>query len=150
MFHSIFQPKPKRPTIGDLFTFEAARIAVGKKVFKSKCELKFQFGAKDQYMMFCWNNKGKERFHKVSLNQDSELLGLNYYIAEENDNNESILTDGVDYLMTMIAFKIKATDTNGFVVYTNSFNDDSYVTVEFRDNDQFLVRGPFVLYFLFC
>ena len=146
LFHSIFQPKSKRPTISDLFTIEAARIAVGKKVFKSKCELQFQFRAKDQYMKFCWNNKGKEGSHTVSLKQDSDLRGLHYYVAQEDDDNsESILTDRVDYLMTMIAFKIKATVSNGFTKYTNSFNDDSFVAVEFRDNDQFLVRRPCVL-----
>ena len=100
-------------------------------------------------MKFCWNNKGKEKFHKVSLNQDSELLGLNYYVAEENDNNESILTDGFDDSMPIIAFKITPTESNGLTVYTNSFDDDSYVTVEFRDNDQFLVRRPFVLCIFF-
>ena len=148
MLRSFRQPKPKRSPIGGLFTIEAARIAVGKKVFKSKCELQFQFGAKDQYMKFCWNNKGKEGSHTVSLKQDSDLRGLNYHIAED-DNNESILTDGFDDSMTFIAFKIEPSDTNGLTKYTNSYDDDSYVTVEFRDNDQFLVSRPFVLYILF-
>ena len=102
-------------------------------------------------MMFCWNNEGKEGSHTVSLKQDSDLRGLNYYVAQENDNNESILTDGYDDSMTIIAFKIEPTESNGLSKYTNFFIDkDSYVTVEFRDNDQFLVRRPFVLCILLC
>jgi len=99
------QPKRKRPPVGDLFTIDAARIAVGKKVVKSKCELKFQFGTKEPYMLFTWNtNNGKKKKHKVSLKQDSELVGLNYYVPEENDNSESILTDGIDDSMTKSDF----------------------------------------------
>lgn len=135
------QPKRNPPPIGDLFTIDAARIAVGKKVFKSKCELRFQFGAKKQYMRFSWNTKnGKEKEHTVSLKQDSELVGLNYYVPEENYNSENILTDGIDDSMTIIAFKIKPTDDNQFTIYTQSYDADSYVTVEVRDTDQFVVR----------
>jgi len=135
----VVQPSRKRPPIGDLFTIDAARIAVGKKVVKSKCELKFQFGAKEQYMLFSWNNnKGKKKEHKVSLKQDSELVGLNYYVPEEDDNSESVLTDGVDDSMTIIAFKIKPTEENELTIYTQSYDADSYITVEVRDTDQFL------------
>jgi hypothetical protein len=136
------QASPKRPPrpVGDLFSIDAARIAVGKKVFKSKCELKFQFGTKNQYMLFSWNNtEGKKTTHKVSLKQNSEeLKGLNYYIPEDNDNNE--MTDGVDDSMTIIAFKITPTQENQFTMYTKAYDDDSYVTVEVRDTDQFVVR----------
>eukprot|EP00985_Skeletonema_marinoi_P016788 scaffold9065_cov239-Skeletonema_marinoi.AAC.1 len=134
------EPTQKRPPpIGDLFSIEAARIAVGKKVFKSKCELKFQFGAKDQYMLFSWNNsEGKKKTHRVSLKQDSELRGLKYYVAEENDNSESVLTDGVNDSMTIIAFQIKPTEDNQLTIYTKSYDADSYVTVEVRDTDQFV------------
>lgn len=94
-------------------------------------------------MIFSWNNtKGKEREHKVSLKQDSELLGLNYYAAEDTDNSENVLTYGVDDSMTIIAFKIRPTDANEFTIYSNSYDADSYITVEVRDNDQFLVRRP--------
>ncbi len=135
------QPKRKPPSIGDLVTIDAARIAVGKKVVKSKCELSFQFGTKKPYMQFSWNNKnGKKKEHRVSLKQDSELVGLNYYVPQENYNSENVLTDGVDDSMTIIAFKIKPTDANEFTIYTQSYDADSYVTVEVRDTDQFVVR----------
>jgi hypothetical protein len=128
--------------VGDLFSIDAARIAVGKKVFKSKCELKFQFGAKNQYILFSWNNaKGQKQTHKVSLDEDfEELRGLNYYIPEEIDSNESSYTDGVDDSLTFIAFRIAPTQANQFTMYTKSYDKNSYITVEVRDNDQFVVR----------
>ncbi len=92
-------------------------------------------------MLFSWNNnKGKKKEHKVSLKQDSELVGLNYYVPEEDDNSESALTDGIDDSMTIIAFKIKPTEENELTIYTQSYDADSYITVEVRDTDQFLVR----------
>ena len=133
---------PKRTrSVGDLFTVDAARISVGKKVFKSKCELNFQFGTKKQYMQFSWNNaQGKKQTHKVSLEEGAEdLKGLNYYISGDTDNNES-MSDGTDDSMTIIAFKITPTKENQLKMYTKSYDDDSYVTVEVRDTDQFVVR----------
>jgi hypothetical protein len=114
---------------------DAARISVGKKVFKSKCALKFQFGAKDPYMKFCWNNaQGEEQAHKVSLKGDADALTeLNYYIPDDKDNNES---DGTDEF-SFIAFKVTPTKGNKFGMYTKSYDENSYIVVEFRDSEQF-------------
>jgi len=98
-------------------------------------------------MLFSWNNsEGKKKTHRVSLKQDSELRGLKYYVAEENDNSESILTDGVNDSMTIIAFQIKPTEDNQLTIYTKSYDADSYVTVEVRDTDQFVVRRYCMFY----
>ena len=137
---------PKRnPPVGELMAIDATRIAVGKKVFKSKCELKFQFGTKFPYMMFSFNTgEGKKRSHKVSLKGDEELRGLNYYTPIESDNNDGNITDGVDDSMAIIAFRIAPTESNQFTLYSKSYkydDDDSYVTVEVRDNDDFAVSN---------
>ena len=127
------QRATKPPSIGDVIIIDAARISVGKKVFKSKCALKFQFGTKHPYMKFCWNNaQGEEQAHKVSLKGDADALTeLNYYIPDDKDNNEG---DGTDEF-AFIAFKITPTEANQFAMYTKSYDENSYIVVEVRDSD---------------
>ncbi len=127
------QSATKPPSVADLILIDAARISVGKKVFKSKCALKFQFGTKHPYMLFCWNNaQGEKQEHKVSLKGDADALTeLNYYIPDDKDNNES---DGTDEF-TFIAFKITPTEANQFGMYTKSYDENSYIVVEVRDSD---------------
>ena len=131
------QSATKPNSITDLMLIDAARISVGKKVFKSKCALKFQFGTKNPYMLFCWNNtQGEEQSHKVSLKGDADALTeLNYYIPDDKDNNES---DGTDEF-SFIAFKITPTKGNKFGMYTKSYDENSYIVVEVRDSEQFQI-----------
>ena len=87
-------------------------------------------------MLFSWNNgNGKKQTHKVSLKGDAEeLRELNYYIPEGDDTDE----------LTFIAFMIAPTKANEFTMYTKSYDENSYVTVEVRDGDQFVVRRNLV------
>ncbi len=142
---------------------DAVRIAVGKKVFRSKCVLSFQFGTKDPYIQFSFEEKGNIREHCVYLGQD-ELKEVKYHIANEGDAEDN---DDMDDSMTVIAFRITPTDKNNFTKYTSAYNqednDDSknterrYISVEVRDTDEFRVRNvPWEIFvlnrntYLFC
>ena len=131
--------KPKRAA-GDRVAIDAVRIAIGKKVFKHKCELSFQFGTTDPYILFSFDDYGKQRKHRAHV-KDDELKEVKYYIADENDANEDS--------MTVIVFRITPTEKNNFVKYSSAYNQDDcqdsgpterhYISVEVRDSDEFVV-----------
>ena len=132
--------------VGDVASIDAVRIAIGKKVFRAKCMLSFQFGTKSPYIQFSFENKGKKSEHRVYLKSD-DLKEVKYHIPDELDNSNE--DDDVDS-MTVIAFRITPTENNGLEKYSSSYkqhdNDDEknnhkrYISVEVRDADDFKVR----------
>ena len=130
--------------VGDVHSIDAVRIAVGKKVFRSKCKLSFQFGTNNPYIEFSYENKkGKMTDHTV-LVKGEEITEVKYHISDEND------TIDVDdpYSMTMIAFRIKPSESNGFDKYSSSYSQEAkdpekfhkqFISVEVRDTDDFRV-----------
>jgi len=136
-------PRRKRSP-GDRACIDAVRIAVGKKVFKSRCELSFQFGTTDPYIHFSFFDKNKRSEHSVHL-KNEELKEVKYFIADENEDNA--VTDDNDNSMTMIAFRITPTEKNKFTKYSSAYhqedtedaekNERRYISVEFRDTDDF-------------
>ena len=130
---------------GDLPSIDAVRIAVGKKVFKSKCKLSFQFGTKEPYILFSYiDGKGNKCKHYVHLN-DGDLKEVNYFVESDDDS----LGDDADESMTVMSFRIAPTEKNGFDKYSSAYHQDDsedegkterrYISVEFRDTDDFQV-----------
>jgi hypothetical protein len=76
------------------------RIAVGKKVFKSKCKLSFQLWTKKPYILFSYfDGKGNKREHSVYLNNNElRVRGLNYFVESDDDS----LADNADESTTVI------------------------------------------------
>lgn len=136
--------RPRR-AVGDVASIDAVRIAIGKKVIKSKCTLSFQFGTTDPYLQISFEYNAKMSEHRVYLKND-ELLEVKYNIPDDNAEGNEI-TDS----MTVIAFRITPTKNNNLNKYSSCYDqvecDDSntiqlkrYVSVEFRDADDFKVR----------
>ena len=132
--------------VGDVASIDAVRIGIGKKVFRSKCKLSFQFGTNNPYIEFSYENpkSSKVNDHTVFV-KGEELTEVKYHIPDENDTGE----DGDSDSMTMIAFRINPSESNGFDKYSSSYsqenNDDpdkfhkQYISVEVRDTDDFRV-----------
>ncbi len=84
--------------------------------------------------------------HRVYLRSSDELKEVKYHIADDNATSEG---DDIDDSMTVIAFRITPTDKNNFIKYTSSYDQEEsdqitgkqYISVEFRDNDDFRVRN---------
>ena len=83
--------------------------------------------------------------HTVYLKGD-ELTEVKYHIPDENDTSE----DGADSdSMTIIAFRINPSETNGFDKYSSAYSQENdedpekfhkrYISVEVRDTDDFRV-----------
>jgi len=75
-----------------------------------------------------------------------ELTEVKYHIPDENDTGE----DGADSdSMTMIAFRINPSESNGFNKYSSAYSQESnddpekfhkqFISVEVRDTDDFRV-----------
>ena len=137
--------RPRR-AVGDVASIDAVRIAIGKKVVKSKCTLSFQFGTADPYLQISFEYKGKMSEHRVYL-KNEELLEVKYYIADDTAEGNEIVDS-----MTVIAFRITPTKNNDLNKYSSCYDqgecDDTdtiplkrYVSVEFRDADDFRVRN---------
>ena len=130
---------------GDVASIDAVRIAIGKKVFRAKCMLSFQFGTKSPFIQFSFENKGKAIEHRVCLKSD-DLREVKYHIPDELANSD----DDDEDSMTVVAFRITPTETNNLEKYSSSYqqhdNDDEknyhkrYISVEVRDALDFKVR----------
>ena len=113
-------------------------------MFRSKCKLSFQFGTINPYIEFSYENKkGKMTDHTVLI-KGEELREVKYHIPDENDE------DGADSdSMTMIAFRINPSESNGFDKFSSSYSQESnddpekfhkqFISVEVRDTDDFRV-----------
>lgn len=136
--------RPKR-AVGDLASIDAVRIAIGKKIFKSKCELSFQFGTSEPYIQFAFEDRGNMSENRVYLKSGEELKEVKYRIADDNDAPEG---DDISSSMTVIAFRITPTDKNNLIKFTSSYDREEsdqitgkqYISVEVRDADDFRVR----------
>jgi hypothetical protein len=144
------QVAPKRQVrprlaVGDVATIDAVRIAIGKKVVKRKCTLSFHFGTTDPYLQISFENNGRMSEHRVYL-KNEELREVKYYIPDNTAEGNDIVDS-----MTVIAFRITPTTNNNLNKYSSSYdqvecdNTDiiplkRYVSVEFRDADDFKVR----------
>ena len=146
-YYIYFQCVAKRGArVGDVASIDAVRIAIGKKVFRAKCMLSFQFGTKSPYIQFSFENKGKTSDHRVYLKND-DLKEVKYHIPDELDNSD----DDDEDSMTVIAFRITPTENNNLEKYSSSYkqedSDDEknshkrYISVEVRDADDFKVRS---------
>ncbi len=144
--------RPKR-AVGDLASIAAVRIAIGEKIFKSKCELKVQFGTADPYIQFSFEDRNKMSEHRVYLKSGEELKEVKYRFSDDNDTPEG---DNISDSMTVIAFRITPTDKNNLIKFTSSYDQEEsdqitgkqYISVEVRDADDFRVRnnGSFCSY----
>jgi hypothetical protein len=135
----------RKRAVGDVASIDAVRIAIGKKVFRSKCSLKFQFGTKTPYIQFSYESEGNLRDHIVYLSQDDELKEVKYHIAQDEDTIEGI---EVGDSMTVIAFRITPSELNNLKQYSKSYNQEesdtniekNYISVEPRNTEEFQVR----------
>eukprot|EP00581_Thalassiosira_minuscula_P018889 CAMPEP_0183719814 /NCGR_PEP_ID=MMETSP0737-20130205/12607_1 /TAXON_ID=385413 /ORGANISM="Thalassiosira miniscula, Strain CCMP1093" /LENGTH=992 /DNA_ID=CAMNT_0025949571 /DNA_START=52 /DNA_END=3027 /DNA_ORIENTATION=+ len=144
---SVAEGRPRRKrAAGDRPSIDAVRIAVGKKVFKRKCELSVQPGTNNPYILFSYfDEKGKSFKHYVYLKEE-ELKELRYFIARDDENEDSLKDDSVEP-MTVIAFRITPTEKNNFSNYSNAYDQEDtenaenykkrFISVEVRDTDEF-------------
>jgi hypothetical protein len=131
---------------GDLASIDAVRIAIGKKVFKSRCSLGFQLGTTQPYIQFSFEDRNIVSEHCVYLRSGEELKEVKYHIADDSATLEG---DDIDDSMTVIAFRITPTKKNNFIKFTSSYDQEEsdkitgkqYISVECRDSDDFRVRN---------
>ena len=140
------RPPAAGGAVGDLASIDAVRIAIGRKIFKSKCALSVQFGTADPYIQFSFEDRSEMSEHRVYLKRGEELKEVKYRFADDNDTPEG---DNISDSMTVIAFRITPTDKNNLIKFTSSYDREErdqitgkqYISVEVRDADVFRVRN---------
>lgn len=117
-----------------------ARIAVGKKVFKSRCTLKFQWGTRRPYMLFGFSINGSKSVEIKVPFKGEDLKELAYHVAYGEESDE------YDSSMSVVAFCIMPNENNKLHEFSKWYNgelDDAsgmkYITMELRDKEQFQV-----------
>ena len=139
--------KVQGTAIGDVPSIDAVRIAIGRKVFKSKCKLSFQPSTKTPYIEFAYEHDNKLREHRVHLDRE-DMKEVKYHIAPEDDTVEGVEAGDT---VTVIAFRITPSDTNSLTQYSKSYNQEeggkniakNYISVEPRNPDALKVSGRF-------
>ena len=143
--------------MGKRLNFDAARVAIGKKVFSHQCKLQIQLGSNNPFLRVSYmrdngaTNKANEGAHTI---WDSSIRELRYFLAEqdeESDGEESVRptgSSGGDGL-SFLAMRIAPTKKNGLEKFSNAYlqncdeddndNDKRYVVVELRSDDEFVV-----------
>ena len=134
------QTRSTRAT-GDLLGIDIARIAVGKKVFKSKCALKLQPGTRRPYLLFVFLTElGEHEKIRVPLDGDGLKEFAYYLVNEEKEESEEY-----DDSMSIVAFCVTPSDSNGLKKFDKWYDGDDetsgmkYITMELRDKDEFQV-----------
>jgi hypothetical protein len=133
---------------GDVASIDAVRIAIGLKVFKTKCTLSFQFGTRSPYIQFSYQVDDQMKDHTVYLRHDDELKEVKYHIAPEDDTVEGV---EVGDTVTVISFRITPSHTNNLTMYSKSYNQveggkdiaKNYISIEPRNTEDFQVRSLF-------
>ena len=143
--------------MGKRLNFDAARVAIGKKVFSHQCKLQIQLGSNNPFLRVSYmrddgaTSKSKEAVHTIL---DGSIRELRYFLAEqdeESDGEESVRptgSSGGDGL-SFLAMRIAPTKKNGLEKFSNAYlqncdeddndNDKRYVVVELRSDDEFVV-----------
>ena len=99
MLHSETTPRRKTRAVGNLAVLDAVRIAIGEKVFSSKCELKIQFSSKEPYLLlsFAKRDSAKIQEHLIPLKSET-LTEVKYFIAtKDNDDYDSEIDDSMTF-----------------------------------------------------
>ena len=136
---------------------DAVRIAIGKKVFSTRCKLKFRSlsleGKRLRYLTLSYDRgeKSARIDHKINLDFDS-VLEMKYYLADEEDSTGSTIAIDFDESeqLSFLAMQIVPNEDNGLSKFTNAYvpspnsgNDSDskvnkrYIAIEFRSNNEF-------------
>ena len=138
--------------------FDVTRIAVGKKIFTSGCQIRFEHkGFKLHYNP----PKPSENSGPIMVDFDS-LTELKYFMAEDNiavsDLDESAASlgdsfngqsrdDGGDDEISFLAMRVTPTESNGLKYFSNAYCQEGshanvderkrYIVVEFKSDKNF-------------
>jgi hypothetical protein len=127
---------------------DAVRIAIGKKVFSTRCKLKFiRLSSGKGYLILSYH-KGSHLTrvdHEISLDFDS-LKEMKYYLADEEENPLGTVIS-VDFdeseELSFLAMNVTPTEDNGLKKFTSAYVPDGddlnkrYIAIEFRSNSDF-------------
>ena len=146
---------PSKPrAVGGRFTIEAARVAIGKKVFSHQCQLQMQLGSRKPFLRISYGRDGETNGSRKNVHTilEDSILELRYFLAEqdeESDGEESgrpAASSGGDGL-SFLAMRIAPTKDNGLQKFSNAYlqnsdeddNEKRYIVVELRSDDEFVV-----------
>ena len=141
--------------IGSRLYFDAARVAIGKKVFSHQCKFHIQLGSSNPFLRVSYTrddgatDKSKEQVHTIL---DGSIRELRYFLAEQDEDSDGeksmrdtsgSVGDGLSFL----AMRIVPTEKNGLQKFSSSYlqncdedeDDKRYVVVELRSDDVFTV-----------
>lgn len=137
---------------------DAVRIAIGKRVFSTRCKLKFRSlspeGLRPGYLTLSYDRGALSPpvDHNIRLDYDS-VQEMKYYLADEEEDSTGT-TIAIDFdeseQLSFLAMQIVPNEDNGLSKFTNAYvpspksADDSdskvnkrYIAIEFRSNNEF-------------
>ena len=146
--NSLTETSNEKRSFGRRMEFDAARVAIGKKVFSRQCLLQIQAGSVHSYLRISYYRdeaSSKKVVHTIHVESIKELR---YFLADQNKEEGSLQatssSGGND--PSFLAMRIAPTKENGLKTYTNEYlqncdeddNDKRYVVVELRSDDEFI------------
>ena len=153
----------KRRQLGERYKLEAARIAIGRKIFSSGCEFHFQPSTMDPFLLLQFKTQTEERVaegyddlacsssrvafdlkkHKFSIGDS--ILEMKYFIPEDiysDIGEEAMKNDEESEQMSFLAMKITPNNENGLMSYIDEYRPGEdrrdYIIVEVRSDDRFM------------
>eukprot|EP00563_Minutocellus_polymorphus_P004411 CAMPEP_0181044106 /NCGR_PEP_ID=MMETSP1070-20121207/13080_1 /TAXON_ID=265543 /ORGANISM="Minutocellus polymorphus, Strain NH13" /LENGTH=1161 /DNA_ID=CAMNT_0023122511 /DNA_START=127 /DNA_END=3612 /DNA_ORIENTATION=+ len=151
--NSLTETSNKKRNFGRRIEFDAARVAVGKKVFSHQCKLQIQLGSAQPFLRISYVRDGASSSSKkvVHTIHDESIEELRYFLAEQDEEEEgedslqATASSGGDGL-SFLAMRITPTKKNGLKTFSSAYlqncdEDDSdkrYVVIELRSDDDFI------------
>ena len=143
----------KKRSFGRRIQFDAARVAIGKKVFSHQCTLQIQPGSVHPYLRISYIRDGASSTSKKEVHtiHDESIKELRYFLAEQDEETEeedtlrATASSGGDGL-SFLAMRIAPTKENGLKTFSSAYlqncdeddNDKRYVVIELRSDDDFI------------
>ena len=148
---SLSEISSKPRAVGGRLIIDAARVAIGKKVFSHQCKFQIQLGTSNPFLRISYLRDASKR-NTVHTIYDESIEELRYFLAEqdeESDGEESLrqtVSSGGDGL-SFLAMRIAPTKDNGLESFSSAYlqsidendNDKKYIVVELRSDDEFVV-----------
>jgi len=151
--NSLAETSNKKRSFGRRIQFDAARVAIGKKVFSHQCMLQIQPGSVHPYLRISYIRDGASSTSKKGVHtiHDESIKELRYFLAEQDEETEeedtlrATASSGGDGL-SFLAMRIAPTKENGLKTFSSAYlqncdeddNDKRYVVIELRSDDDFI------------
>lgn len=102
--------------IGQCISLWPIRISFDNKVFSHECEVRFQTGTSDPYILLAYSSKKNKRMHKIHT-EGNDLLEMSYFVEDDEDNDDDFNNNVSSDPINILCLVVDASAENGLLQF---------------------------------